>query len=770
VVGTGLTIYTMLVPLGIFLVLITGFAPRTYFPLIPPVLVAALISGLLVLRSRIGHLNGAWQRVAAWSRRFGASDDVSDQLAAFMDLSPSLALETDAQGLIVYLGGSLRQRWRSGGEEATAGCQLAHPLVAPDSTTAFAQFTREILAGSQPNDLRMNLRPDSGADIPVRVSGRPINEGKGSSVRGMRAVFTDITCEVDASANHQRAMERDMVAANRKLMDIIEFLPDATFVIDQEKKVVAWNRAMEELTGVPKEEMVGQGDYAYSVPFYGERLPVLIDHFGDANLGDWRQLYNFVEVNKDTLYAESFIPFLNEGRGSYLWVTASPLFDSEGNIVGAIESLRDITYRKRSEEALRSSEERYRKLSENLERRVDEGTRELRDTNVALRDSEARFRRIIENLREGHIFYSHDTNGTFNYVSPSHADVLGYQDRDHFVARLQVWLESPRNELAREAAQQCRLGFKQPAYDLEVVHQDGSTRTMEILEVPVFNEDGQVESVEGLGRDVTEARRNLELVRKAQEQLIESQKMGALGTLVAGLSHEINTPVGIGVTAVSHLAIGARECLASYRQGDLTRSAFEEFLESSNQTIDLVQSNLNRAADLLQNFKQVAADQSGGHARVFELDDYLDDVIRSLSPRLRNTGYKLNKRCEPDLFLNCDPGALYQIISNLVMNSLTHGFDGLLVGEITLNVRSEGGHAILEYSDDGTGMKREQLARLYEPFFTTKRGRGGTGLGMHIVYNNVTQVLGGTISCSSRPGKGIRFVLDVPLHQEVGHA
>lgn len=760
----------MLIPLGMFLVLVTGFAPRSYFPLVPPVLVAAMISGLLVARIRVRSWSSIWRRFLGSVREIGHSAADTDRLNALLDLSPSLALETDGQGRIVALAGGLCRHWRTGEILAAPGRHLAHPLVAPESTIPFAQFTREILAGRQPDKLEIRLRPGTGPDIPVRVRGRCIHGPDGKSVRGMRAVFTDISGEVDATETHQRAMERDLVAANRRLMDIIEFLPDATFVIDQDRKVVAWNRAMEELTGVPKEEMVGQGDYAYSVPLYGERIPVLIDHFGDANLGDWRQLYNFVEINKETLCAESFIPFLNEGRGAYLWVTASPLIDSDGKVVGAIESVRDITYRKRSEEALRSSEERYRNLNEDLERRVEEGTRELRDTNTALQVSEARFRRIIENLREGHIFYSHDTQGAFNYVSPSFRDVLGYRDRDTFVARLQDWLKLPRNRAACEAAEKCRLGCKQPAYDLDVVHQDGTPRILEILEVPVFNDEGQVESVEGLGRDVTEPRRNLELVRKAQEQLIESQKMGALGTLVAGLSHEINTPVGIGVTAVSHLALGTRDCLTAYRNGDLTRSAFEEFLESSNQTIELVQSNLNRAADLLQNFKQVAADQSGGQARVFELGDYLDDVVRSLSPRLRNTGFSLRKQCEPDLYLNCDPGALYQIISNLVMNSLTHGFDGLLVGEITLDVRSRDGRAVLEYSDNGVGLKREELLRLYEPFFTTKRGRGGTGLGMHIVYNNVTQVLGGTISCSSRPGRGVRFLVDIPLHREADHA
>ena len=768
--GAGFTVFMLLVPLGMFLALVAGFAPRPFSFLIPVSLGLVFLTGLALLRSRARHVVDRMRLILDLGGSVRRAASTSDRLASFMDLAPQLALETDARGRVVYLAGSLCDRWRTAAGEVSADRRPAHPLVAPDSTAAFAAFTKEILAGEQPGDLRMSLRPDSGPDIPVQVRGIPIPGPHGGPVAGMRAVFTDISAEVEVSATGRREVERNLREGNRKLMDIIEFLPDPTFVIDERSEVVAWNRALEELTGVPKEEMVGQGDHAYSVPFYGDRVPVLIDHFQDADLGDWRQMYNFVEINRDTLYAESFIPFLNEGRGAYLWVTASPLYDKEGRVVGAIESLRDITYRKRAEEALRHSQERFRSLNEDLERRVAEGTRELRAANSALRESEARYRRIIENLGGGHIFYSHDTDGNFSYVSPSFSEVLGYQDQETFVMRLQEWLESPPNAEAKVFSEKCRLGFKQPAYDLEVIHRDGSARILEILEVPVFGPDGQVESVEGLGRDVTEARRNLELVRETRERLVESEKMAALGTLVAGLSHEINTPVGIGVTAVSHLALQTRECLGLYREGKLTRSGFEDFLQTSAQTIELVQSNINRAADLLQNFKQVATDQSSGQVRVFDLDEYLDDVTRSLSPRLRNTGFQLRKVCEPGLKMKCDPGGLYQIISNLVMNSLNHAFDGMLVGEITLSARQEEGGVILEYADNGNGMTSEQLARLYEPFYTTKRGRGGTGLGMHIVYNNVTQGLGGSISCTSRPGRGTRFVITVPLLAEVANA
>ncbi len=700
---------------------------------------------------------------------------------------------------------------------------------------------------------------------------------------GLRMLGT--LADVLGTVLQRREADRALQAANRQLMDIISFLPDPTFVIDSQKRVVAWNKALEDLTGVPGSEMVGKGDYAYAVPFYGEPVPILIDHFGDADLGQCRRLYNFVEVSGDTLYAETFVPFLNDGRGAFLWLTASPLYDSDGQIVGAIESLRDVTYRKKADEALRNSEQRFRHLIETmndglvifdqdgiisfvnpslcallghsmkqvldsniadllpemtekqplaqwpgwsldygeglemsvtgqdgkalplrvsgarlqdqrgnfsggmavvadmtpvreaeqriramnqeLERKVAGSTDELRATNRALKSSEARYRRIIESLREGYIFYSRSPEGKVTYVSPSCEDILGVASPRKFAEFRRTWLKDERNRPAQAAAEKTMLGYRQSTCDLHVVHPDGHSMILEIQESPVFDPLGNVASVEGLWRDVSEDRHNLDLIRKAQQQLVESEKMAALGSLVAGLSHEINTPVGIGVTAASHLVQETGDTLKAYAENTLTRGNFEQFLSVARESAGLIQTNLNRAADLLQNFKLVATDQTASQEREFNLGEYLEDVVQSLSPRFRNTGFKISCSCPGDLAMHCDPGALYQVLSNLVMNSLLHGFEGLLVGEITIQARRTDGHIELDYRDNGNGMGRQELARLYEPFFTTKRGRGGTGLGMHIVYNNVTQTLGGNISCASKPGRGTRFRIRVPLMAEV---
>ncbi|HPF69934.1 MAG TPA: HAMP domain-containing sensor histidine kinase, partial [Candidatus Krumholzibacteria bacterium] len=193
-------------------------------------------------------------------------------------------------------------------------------------------------------------------------------------------------------------------------------------------------------------------------------------------------------------------------------------------------------------------------------------------------------------------------------------------------------------------------------------------------------------------------------------------------------------------------------------------------LESMGQAAAAVQANLGRAGDLIQNFKQVAVDQSTVQERDFDLAAYLDEIVLSLRPRFRGTGFRLDVDCPAGIVLHGDAGALYRVISNLVVNSLDHGFAGMLTGTIVIAARRGDEGVVIDYRDDGCGMTREQQQRIYEPFYTTRRGRGGTGLGMHIVWTNVKQVLGGTISCVSAPGRGTRFTLTIPQHVEASHA
>ena len=252
----------------------------------------------------------------------------------------------------------------------------------------------------------------------------------------------------------------------------------------------------------------------------------------------------------------------------------------------------------------------------------------------------------------------------------------------------------------------------------------------------------------------------------AQRQLVESEKMAALGGLVAGIAHEINTPVGIGVTAASHLETRNKDFDTKFKDGTMKRSDLANYLDTTQQSCELILSNLNRAAEIIGSFKQVAVDQSSEERREFKVGEYLQEVLLSLRPEIKRTKHQVTVSGDDDVVLDTYPGAFAQIITNFVMNSLTHAFEPEAEGHISIEMRRQGPRFVFTYTDDGKGIPEEHQSKIFEPFFTTKRNQGGSGLGMHIVYNLVTQRLNGRIDIESREGEGTRFTIDMPIRQD----
>lgn len=252
-----------------------------------------------------------------------------------------------------------------------------------------------------------------------------------------------------------------------------------------------------------------------------------------------------------------------------------------------------------------------------------------------------------------------------------------------------------------------------------------------------------------------ELRTLLERLTQAQHQLVESEKLASLGSLVAGVAHEINTPLGIGVTAASYLHDEATRLAGALAAGTASQEALSAACARISEGADLILRNLRRADQLVKSFKQVAVDQTGGDVREIDLGNCIADVVATLQPSLRRGHHTVSIECPDALTLRSSPGALGQIITNLAINSVTHGFAPDRPGHITITARRAGNGVVLDYRDDGVGMTPEVRARTFEPFFTTRRGQGGTGLGMHIVYTLVTRVLHGTVELESAPGAGI---------------
>ncbi len=259
-----------------------------------------------------------------------------------------------------------------------------------------------------------------------------------------------------------------------------------------------------------------------------------------------------------------------------------------------------------------------------------------------------------------------------------------------------------------------------------------------------------------------ELQMTLDRLQETQAQLIQSEKLAALGGLVAGVAHEINTPVGISVTAASSLAETTHQMAEKYRENRISRSEFKEYLNTTNQSAKLILANMERTASMVQSFKQVSVDQSTEQKRKFKLKEYFTDVVRSLYPKLKGKDVKIKMDMDDQLELNSYPGAFSQILTNLVLNSLVHGFDDKNRGNIMITAWQEGGSLVLQYMDDGKGISKQNLPKIFDPFFTTNK-KAGTGLGLHIVYNIVNQRLNGSITCSSEREKGVSFRMTIPV-------
>ncbi|MFZ5352251.1 MAG: ATP-binding protein [Bacillota bacterium] len=246
---------------------------------------------------------------------------------------------------------------------------------------------------------------------------------------------------------------------------------------------------------------------------------------------------------------------------------------------------------------------------------------------------------------------------------------------------------------------------------------------------------------------------------EAQEQLVKSERMAAIGSLVAGVAHEINTPVGIGVTAATHLDREARAIDEEYKGKRMKKQNFEGFLEVCRELTDVLLINLRKAAELVKSLKRVSINQSTEEKISFKVKEVIKDTALSIDTELKKGKHNLVINCSDDMEIVSYQGVLSQILSNLMINSLVHGFDGTEHGNITINASAEGNLVLIEYYDNGKGIDAENLPRVFEPFFTTAKSKGSTGLGLNVVFNLVTAKLNGSINCESEPDKGVRFII-----------
>lgn len=575
-----------------------------------------------------------------------------------------------------------------------------------------------------------------------------------------------------------RAKTEQIRAEEGKLTSFSETTTDGIVIIDDSGLITFWNPAAERIFGFSRSEALGQDVHWLLAP---ESLRPLADiafaKYLEAGTGP-------------ILNAVRELPALTKsGRQITVELAVSALQQGKHRL--AIGTVRDVTERKRTEAALRL-------VAEQLSVKVgDEYFRSLAATLAEL----VRADYVIVAELDPSVPGQATTVGA--YASGGPVDNFSYQLADSPCADVlsghaclhehDLQARYPKDSLLVEMQAQAYAGvpltdkegspiglvaalWKQPVTDsqeaetylrifaaragaeLERLHAERAlARHLESLEMRVAE---RTAALSQSNRELAEA---LDVLHLAQTELVESEKLASLGSLVAGIAHELNTPIGNSVmvsTTLSEKIRGFRDEVAS---GRLKRSALTEFLDDLDQGSRLIASSLHRSADLIQGFKQVAVDQTSSQRREFDLKRTIDEVAAMLHPRFKKSTHRLVVDVPDGVVLDSYPGPLGQVLTNLIQNALIHAFAGREGGSIVVSAELVGSLVRLTVGDDGCGMTEEVLGHAFEPFFTTKLGQGGSGLGLNITYNLVTGVLGGRMAISSAVGTGTTVRIELPL-------
>ena len=508
--------------------------------------------------------------------------------------------------------------------------------------------------------------------------------------------------------------ENKLRESERRLGYIIDFLPEAILAIDKDGKVIVWNKAIEEMTGYSAESMLGKGDYEYAIPFYGKRRPILIDFVTKWD-DEIEKQYSFINKEGNTLYTETSVPCVR-GQNRILWGKASPLYDSQGNVAGAIESIHDLTERKLAEDELFREKEKLLTIFEN-----------------------APFSMVLI-----------DKEGRFVYINPMHINMFGYTSSE--IPDGRTWFKKafPDEAYRKEAISAWINDIKTHAVGegrrriFNVTCRDGSLKLVNFIPVMLSNGDNIM-----VCEDITER-------KKMEEQLANAQKMEAIGTLAGGIAHDFNN-ILMGIQGHTSLML-------------LDASTNHTHFERLKRIEDLI----NSASKLT---KQLLGFARGGKYDVKPVN--INELIKKTSSIFERTKKEISINCvyEDDIWtVEADQNQIEQVLLNLYLNAWQAMPDG---GNITLETKNEhieeynqnvhflkpGRYVKISVIDTGIGMDEKTKERIFEPFFTTKEIGKGTGLGLAMVYG-IIKNHNGFINVISSKGHGTIFEIYLPSSEK----
>jgi PAS domain S-box-containing protein len=541
----------------------------------------------------------------------------------------------------------------------------------------------------------------------------------GESFEHMARRLSEEMETVNRSIEQRVQAEAALQESRQQLLDIIDFLPDATFVVDNKNRIIAWNRAMEEMTGTRKEEIIGQGDYAHTIPFYGERRPHLLDLL-DVEDEELKARYSNVTRKGTTLFAETYTPALYGGKGAYIWAMGAPLFDAGGNRTGGIESLRDLTEKKQAEDQ--------------------------RNNDLALIES------ILQSSPAG-IRVFDAVSGQCVLVNQSAADIAG-GPREALLLQNFRLLESWKVSGLTATAEQVLSDGKTRSFEA-VLNSSFGKLVAATYQLSSFTACGRLNLLI-IGRDITEEKKLAADKEKIEQQLLHAQKLESLGVLAGGIAHDFNN-ILTAIIGNADLALKRLnpESPAVDNLYNITKSAF-------------------RAADLA---KQMLAYSGKGRFVIESLDlnMLLEEMLHMLEVSISKKAVLRLNLHKPLPSVEADATQMRQIVMNLVINAseaigersgviaLTTGCmecDRSYLKDVWLDEKlTDGLYVYVEIADTGCGMDRDTLAKLFDPFFTTKFT--GRGLGMAAVLG-IVRGHKGAIKVYSEPGKGTTFKMLLP--------
>jgi PAS domain S-box-containing protein len=545
---------------------------------------------------------------------------------------------------------------------------------------------------------------------------------------GAQRKFVGLVRDISERKRHFAELAAAREAAARYQL-LVESVQDyAIVLLDAGGAVSSWNAGAGRIAGYRPEEIVGR------------HFEVLYPPEDRAAGAPGRALEE--AARRGRLEAEGW-RLRRDGTRFWASVALTALRDGGGAPAGFAMVTRDLTERRRAE--------------------------------AELRDRETRLRTLVETTADGIVVFN--PQGRIESFNAAAERLFGYafaEVRNRDVRLLSVRpLDAPAGDLA--ALMQALRGEGEGrrkdggSFPMEVAVSDmaiGGQRLATAL-VRDITARRQAEAElrrlnQSLEDQVRETRAALERLRETQAQLIQTEKLASLGGMVAGMAHEVNTPLGVAVTAASALDMWVERLRHGVADGTLTRGGVDQVVASLGEGLGATRRNLDRAVALMRSFKDIAVDQASEQRRRIEMRAYLGEVLNSLAPRLRRPPWVVQLDCPAGLASDTYPGALAQIVMNLVMNTVLHARPGGEGGRIELKIEPEADGYRLTYRDDGIGIPPDHLPRVFDPFFTTRRGSGGSGLGLHIVHNLATRLLGGAIAVQSEPGQGAEFVIRAP--------